>query len=278
MSQLLAFLRRARLFFLFIFLQILCFVVYFQTLVYPNSVFISGASSFSGTVLGWSHDITSYFDLDVENERLAHENAELRRALKNSQYALHRDSTLVNDARFHQQYTYIPATVIQSSCSQRNNYFTLDVGSLQGIKPGMGVISPRGVVGVVYNVGEHFCLVKTVLTHENNTNVLVGKQQYLGILKWDGKSPTKGTITGVSRDFKISIGCNVYTRGGDGIYPKGIYLGRVSAKQPIEEQSLWNLELSFWEDYRNLSSVYVVVSPLKQELVDLNNKIPSDTN
>jgi rod shape-determining protein MreC len=85
MSQLLAFLRRARLFFLFLFLQILCFVVYFQTLVYPNSVFISGASSFSGTVLEWSHDITSYFDLDVENERLARENAELRKALKNSQ-------------------------------------------------------------------------------------------------------------------------------------------------------------------------------------------------
>lgn len=69
----------------------------------------------------------------------------------------------------------MPAEVINSTSTKRDNYFTINKGRLTGIKEGMGVMSGEGIVGFVFDVSEHFSIVKTVLSDNINIPVKLKK-------------------------------------------------------------------------------------------------------
>ena len=103
-----------------------------------------------------------------------------------------------------------------------NNYFTLNTGELQGIERVMGVFSQKGIVGIIHNTSEHYSVVKSVLTKDINIDVLILPVKLYGFLKWDGKDPRRGSITGISNDLNIKKGSRVITRGASGVFPKGL--------------------------------------------------------
>jgi rod shape-determining protein MreC len=131
-------------------------------------------------------------------------------------------------------------------------------------------------VGIVFKVGKHFSLVKSVLTQDINLDVIVGKDGPQGILKWDGFNPRVGIVTGVSSDFPVKKKTKVYTLGASGIFPKGIKIGKIIGKSRLEDQALWKIEVLFSEDYRTLQSVYVINSLFLKELQDLQLEIPEE--
>ena len=140
----------------------------------------------------------------------------------------------------------------------------------------MGVVSQNGVVGVVYKVGKQFSLVKSVLTSDINLDVIIGKNEIRGILKWNGKNPKIGSITGVSRDIVVPRWSEVRTQGATGIFPKGLLLGKVLTKRSMEDQSLWDIDVLFSEDLKNVHSVYIIRSLIMEELKLLHKDIPFD--
>jgi rod shape-determining protein MreC len=276
MQNLFAFLRRFRVFIFFSALQFLCLVLYVQFVSFPKSVYLSTASTLNGKIQSVEGKLTSHFDLEENNTALRLENAQLRKRVFTNFYRVERTKTQVNDTAYEQSFSFITTKIINASVVRRNNYFTIDVGEQQGIKKNMGVISPKGVVGIVYKVGEHFSLVKSILTQDINLDIMIGIDGPRGILKWDGFHPKKGIVTGVSTDLTIKKNTNIYTLGASGIFPKGIKLGNVISKSRVEDQALWNLEVRFSEDYRTLHSAYVITSLIQKELQDLQLDIPED--
>lgn len=193
-------------------------------------------------------------------------------------YQISRGKYKIEDTVFEQQYTYIPAEVINSSVTRRNNYFTINVGKLQGIKKGMGVFCHEGVVGVIHYASDHYSLVKTVLTKDINIDVSIQmkKSDLPGLLKWDGSNPRYGMITGINNDLRIKKWSKVVTRGGSGIFPKGLPVGKVSYTEPIEGQALWKVEILFSADYRSLQRVYIIKNLHLEEQEALEAQIPAD--
>ena len=57
------------------------------------------------------------------------------------------------------QFSFIPAKIINASINKQFNFLTLDKGRHHGLEPEMAVISPRGVVGVVYSVSGNYASV-----------------------------------------------------------------------------------------------------------------------
>lgn len=276
MQNLFAFLRRFRVFIFFAVLQAICLMLYVQFVAYPKSVYLSTASGINGSVQRWEGNLTSHFNLEQNNRALRVENAQLRKRVFSNFYQRNRATVSIKDTVYDQQYSYIPAKIIHASSTLRNNYFTIDVGSIQGIKKNMGVISPNGVVGIIFKVGAHFSLVKSVLTQDINLDVFIGKTGPRGILKWDGFSSRKGIVTGVSSDIPVKKNKSIYTLGASGIFPKGIKIGTVIEKKRVEDQALWEIEVLFSEDYRTLQSVYVVNALLIKELQQLQLEIPEE--
>ncbi len=276
MRNLIAFFRRFRVFLIFIVLQVFALSTYFSFLNFPRSQYLTSASQVSGTILKARNDITKHFNLSKNNQALQRENIKLRERLPESMQRLQNGTILIDDTLFHQQYTYIPATVINSTLTKRNNYFTLNIGRLQGIKRGMGVFSDNGVVGIIHNVSDHFSVVKSVLTENINIDVMIEPIGLFGLLKWDGRDPRRGSITGISNDLKIKKWSKVVTRGGSGIFPRGIMVGRIGKLKAVEGKPLWDVEIRFTEDYRTLQRVYIIKNLLQEEQEELEDAIPED--
>lgn len=276
MRNLIVFLRRFRVFLFFALLQLFSLTLYVNYLAFPRNQYLTTASLFTGKLLEAENKFTKHMNLSVNNLALQKENIQLRKKLKSSLYKISGEFIEVSDSLYQQQYSYIPATVINSTVSKRNNYFTLNIGRRQGVYRGLGVFSDKGIVGVIHNTSEHYSVVKSVLTKDINIDVIIKPIGLFGLLKWNGRDARRGSISGISNDLKIKKWSKVLTKGGSGIFPRGLAVGVVEKINPINGEPLWDVVVKFSENFRTLQRVYVVKNLMIKEQKDLESKIPKD--
>jgi rod shape-determining protein MreC len=276
MTNLIAFLRRFRVFLFFALLQMFSLIFYVNYLVFPRNQYLTTASLVSGKVLEAEHDLTKHFNLSDNNLALQKENIKLRKKLKESLYKVSGDFIFVSDSLYQQQYSYIPATIINSTVSKRNNYFTLNIGRKQGVYKGLGVFSEKGVVGIIHNTSEHYSVVKSVLTKDINIDVTIQPIGLFGLLKWNGRDARRGSISGISNDLRIKKWSKVITKGGSGIFPRGLSVGVVEKINPVNGEPLWDVVVKFSENYRTIQRVYVVKNLMIKEQKKIEDNIPID--
>ena len=271
MNKLFSFIKRFRALFIFVSLQIIALNAYTSYLKYPNSKVLTAAWAFSSYFMKIKNDFSSYLYLKENNRSIQKENIELRKKNESSFIYLDKKTGKVNDSLFHQRYDFISANVINSTINRRNNFFTLDVGSLQKITPGMGVFSSQGIVGIVHCVSDHFSLIKSVLSKEINIALEIEPSMSFGFLDWKGNNPKTALITGVSNDAIIKKNNPVKTRGGL-LFPKGLSVGTVNEVKKIEGKPEWEISFIFSENYSNLQNVYVIKDLLCKEQKQLETK------
>jgi len=276
MRNLIAFYLRFRIFLVFALLQAIALSTYFSYSDFPRLQFLTSAGAMNAKVLEMRNDVTKHFDLEKNNRQLQWENKRLREKLKQSLYKNEHGLITVDDTTFRQQYTYIPATVIHSTFDMRNNYMTIDVGTNNGVERGMGVFSSRGVVGIVHAVNGRYAVVKSVLTKDINIDVMDERSGAFGLLKWNGLDPRRGQISGVSNDQPLKLWSRVVTRGGSGIFPRGLLVGKIERRSYIEGKPLWDITILYSEDFRSIQNVYVVKNLLLKEQRAIEGEIPED--
>jgi rod shape-determining protein MreC len=278
MQNLIAFFQRFRIFIFFVLLQVISLGFYFSYIAYPKGQFLTSSWAVSGALLGWQNDFSKFFHLEENNSLLQNENVRLRKNQMSNFVKVSAELIKINDTLYKQKYEYIPGVVINSTTTRRNNYFTLNIGSEQGVQSGMGVFSDKGVVGVVYMTSKYFSLVKTILTENSNVDVVIEPSGLTGYLKWQGNDSKRGSVIGISSDIKLAKNSMVYTRGGSGVFPKGIPVGKVEKLIPIEGKPIWNVVIKFTENYQALQNVYVVKNLMQQEQKKLEQGIPIEEN
>lgn len=276
MRNFLAFVQRFRVLLFFALLQGISLSLYFTFIQFPRTQYLTTASKVTGTILEVRNDITKHFNLSKNNTDLQKENIALRDSIPSSFIRIEGALVKINDTLYHQQYEYVPGTVINSTHDKRNNYFTLNIGSKHGIKRGMGVFSAKGVVGVIHNVSEHFAVVKSCLTENINIDIMIEKTGQFGLLKWNGKDARRGTMWGVSNDTEVKKWSKIVTRGGGGIFPRGIPVGIVEKTEVVEGKPLWDVTIKYSENYRELQRVYVIKNLLQEEQKEIEALIPID--
>lgn len=272
MRKLFAFFRRFRIFLFFAGLQFLALSTYFSSLSFPKSQYLSSANQIGGTLWSVQNYFTRYFHLDETNSKLLEKNKALHEKMPESFIRLDEHLFSINDTVYEQQYSYITATVINSTYDKRNNYLTLNIGRDQGVEREMGVFSEDGVVGIVQSVSEHFCLVKSVLSKNINIDVMVQNGGAFGLLKWETQNVRTANISGISNDIGLKRWSKVVTRGGGGIFPRGIPVGKIKKVSLIEGKPLWDVEIKLGVNFKAIQKVYVVKNLLKKEQQELEAK------
>jgi rod shape-determining protein MreC len=275
MRNLFAFFKRFQVFMFFVLLQSIAMTLYFTYMEYPKSEYLTSASNVSGTLLSYRNDISKLFQLSAQNTKLQHENVTLHKKLPHTFIQISKQTYQINDSIFQQRYDYITGEIINSNFDKRNNFFTLNVGKKNGVKRGMGVFSSNGIVGIIQNSSDHFSVVKSVLTENINIDVMEKKSGAFGLLKWDGSHPRYGKITGISNDMQLKKWSTIVTRGGSGIFPKGLKVGKIAKIESVEGKPLWDITILFSEDYRKLQRVYIIKDLMKIEQEKLEQSIPS---
>lgn len=272
MKNLLNFLKKFRDFLIFFFLQVFILSLFFNSKNYHKATFINSSASVSGWMLEKRHNITKHFYLEAENDSLAKENANLLATQPESFYHLQNRIYSINDTLFEQQYEYIPATVINSTSNKRNNYITINKGSLHGIEKEMGVICQDGIVGFVVDVSPHYSVIKTILSDKVNISVKLLEQQGVkGQIKWDGRDSKFCQLHGITSDTRIEGHETVITKGSKGIFPEGITVGTID--ENVENNGSLTLDISvkLSTNFNSIHTVYLVKNILKSEQKQLES-------
>lgn len=271
MYRLILFFQRHALFFFFILLESFSIYLVVQNNSYHRAGFLNSSNDFVGNIYGNISELKEYFLLRQRIDTLQAENAELRSKILDSYYVNHTDTIAVNDTNLRQQFTYIPAKVINNSVTGQDNYLTLNKGSLHGVKKEMGVISPSGVVGKVLNVSENYCTVISVLNKKKSLiGGKIGESNSSGSLIWDGRDPRYALLTYINKHVKVTVGMPVTTTSESTIFPENIRIGTVDTY--ILEDNFFTIKVRLSVDFTNISSAYIVNNLMKEQIDSLERK------
>jgi rod shape-determining protein MreC len=147
------------------------------------------------------------------------------------------------------------AQVIGGSGSELSRSVYIDKGESDGIKPDMAVITADGIVGKVLRVYRSTALVLLIDDQTSGVGALLDKTRLQGILR--GTPSGEVVLEKVMSDETVPAGEMVLTSGGDGIFPKGLLVGRVTSVAPGSELFL-NIHVRPATDLSKLEEVLVV--------------------
>lgn len=273
MLKFIAFFRRFRVFLVFLILQIAALSSFFAVMSYPRTKFFNSSTAVTGTMLTWERNIVKYLYLDEANELLQAENVSLENRIADNYVSIDPKTAIINDTLKRLSFERTPATVINSSHTHANNYFTINAGTDKGIERKMGVVSSNGIVGIVYDVSENFAIVKSVLTKDINISAFINKSNAHGLIKYEGNNPRKVKLTGFSNDIEVEVGSKVLARGSGGYFPQGEPIGVVEKLEPVEGKPMWDITVRLYQDMRKLRYVYVIKNIHQLELEALEKNI-----
>ena len=272
MSGLLRFIYQYRTFFVFLLLEIVSGWLVVQNNYYQTAAFFHTSNHYAGRMLAFSNNIASYLNLRNENQRLALENAQLRSEMRLSRgqapAAYQLDSALAK------KYKFIVAKVIQNSVRNVKNYITLDKGTADGVRPGMGVITANGVIGKVRTCSEHFSTLISVLHVDMLVSAVLKNSGTVGSVRWDGNNPREVRLREIPRDVQVKTGDTVLTSQYNSVFPEGVLIGRVKTVSMNPDETFHNISVSLASDFQSVGYVYVIDNQLKteQEALEKQNK------
>ncbi len=277
MNSLFAFIARQRAFILFVLLEVLSLWFYFKFNNYPSSIYFHTSNYYVAKSLQLQASITQYLNLGQVNAGLVAENARLNAELNKLQNKQVPSSINYKaDSIVATRFQPLVAKVVKNSIVvAQNNYITLDKGTADGIQPGMGVISPTGIVGIVKGCSEHFSLVTSMLHIDPPMRVSseVRRSGEIGSSRWEGQNTEVVKMFDVSRYKSVKMGDTIVTSHFNSVFPAGIMVGTVKKLGISSDQTFWDIDVKLATDFRNLSYVYIINNRLQKEQEQLESTV-----
>jgi len=121
----------------------------------------------------------------------------------------------------------IPAEVIGKDPSTWFKTIVIDKGSADGIEKGFPVVIPEGIVGQVIEISRRHSKVLLIIDPNSAVDALVQRTRSRGLIK--GGIGGRCLFKYVLRKHEIRIGDTVISSGLDGVYPKGLLVGKISS-------------------------------------------------
>ncbi len=172
-----------------------------------------------------------------------------------------------------QPFAFIAARVIARNPDNWFSYAVLDKGAADGVSRDMAVVTYGGLVGRVVRVGQRTCTVLFILDRDSGvavgvyrgeasgetaTQVPVPQLESFGVVLGHGAQRPLLHLRIFSPDAAVKPGDSVLTSGLGGVFPAGLYVGRV------EEVGWGEMGLVKWAtvrpavDFDRLSEVLIV--------------------
>lgn len=135
----------------------------------------------------------------------------------------------------------ITASIIASSASNWFQSCILNKGSDEGVRKGMAVVTPLGVVGKIVAVTARTSKVLLVTDPNSGIDVLVQRTRSRGIVSGSLESGT--VLKYIKRSEDVQEGDRLVTSGLDGVFPKGMLVGTVTKVRKQSQGLFQSVEL-----------------------------------
>ena len=223
---------------------------------------------FMARTWGATQTVGNYFSLKKQNDGLALENERLRAQLR-----AYGQAVLENDPAFMSYdgkdgFKYIPATIIKSGVNTQHNYLILDKGSEDGVKENSGIISSKGVIGIVDAVSKHYSFAISLLNKDFNISARLDTSGAVGLLSWDGFHSDGATLKDIPLQFKYNPGDTVYTSGYSQIFPPDIPLG-IAGEAKIINGATNEIKVRLFQDHSALKYVTIIENTRLSEIGEI---------
>lgn len=157
----------------------------------------------------------NYTDLRLQAEKLEQENERLK--------------NLLDFKESNEEYDMMGAKVIGKSSGGWFDIFAVNAGKISGVKEGMAVVTDRGLVGTIMEVHEQWSQVLSIIDENSSVSIRINRTRDNGILHGDVDLKVQGLARAVYLPMTSDVkqGDDVVTSGLGGVYPEGIYVGKV---------------------------------------------------
>jgi len=130
------------------------------------------------------------------------------------------------DFRAHLPAASITAAIIASSASNWFQSCTIDKGTADGVRKGMSVVTPLGVVGRVVDAAARSAKVLLLTDPNSGIDVMVQRTRARGIVSGSLENGT--VLKYIKRTEDIQVGDRLITSGLDGVFLKGWIVGTIT--------------------------------------------------
>ncbi|MEM7369097.1 MAG: rod shape-determining protein MreC [Bacteroidota bacterium] len=248
----------------------------------------------SSNIYRFRSNVSNFFSLKEENQQLMDENILLRTELVQARRMLEAMKTSsptdsLKLARLTQlpekePFFYLTAHVIKNSTHHTYNYITLDKGSREGVKVGMGVVSPKGIVGKVIRVTLDYSLVLSALNVDFKLPLQAiiaeddseKKSVNIGFYEWKQGDPRFAELAYIPETVKLKTGYQVVTSGYSTVFPAGYLVGKISELENDKEDGYHKVRLELSTDFDNLGNVYLIEATHSAVMDSLSNNLPTE--
>ena len=234
-----------------------------------NAWISKSADGINAAVWGTGEKVASYFGLRKQNDSLAAENLRLHLILQ--KYGIERADTI--DVQTVGSFYHIPAKVVKHSSNSQHNVLILDKGSMDGVIAGSGVITPRGVIGTIDAVSEHYAHVIGFCNTETVISARAGRDGSVGQLRWAGITRTGAVLSEIPFQEDVQPGDTVFTSGFSSLFPPDIPLG-VAVRSKVVNGATLTVNVALFEDMRRTRQVTIASNNDLVELMRLNGELP----
>lgn len=276
MQNIFRFIAKYSTFLLFIILQACALYLLFNYNSFQQSVFFSSSNKVNGMLFSAEESVTGYFHLRENNEALLKQNNELElKIAKLESVLLHYTDTsgiALTRMKAADEFSLIPARVIQNSVTHIRNYVTLNIGKQDGVLPEMGVANSQGIVGVVSQVSDHYSVVIPILNPVIHYSCKLKKLNASGSLVWDGMDRRFAYLEEIPPYISVSKGDTVVTSGFSAIFPEGIMVGTVEEYDIGEDANFLKLKVRLSTRFDALSNVRVIRYVHREEVKQIEEE------
>jgi len=189
--------------------------------------------------------------LMIENVRLKEigsENETLRRLL---------DFTQANPTHSYKA-AEVKGRVIGRDPSNFLSYLIVDVGSQQGIERGMPVVTERGLVGRITEVGSNWAKVMLIIDPSSSVNALIQNSRATGVV--EGRVGGGLVMKYIPQADTVNVNDIVLTSGLGGNFPKALIIGQVTAVHQRDIEMFQQAVIRPTVDFNNLEIILVITN------------------
>jgi len=155
-------------------------------------------------------------------------------------------------------YELKPAEVIAYSPTARFKSILINAGREKGVFKNMPVISPSGIVGKTVSADRYSAVVQLLFDPACKVAVRLQSSRAQGIVAYLGGRYL--SLTNVPADQSVSIGDSAVSSGLGGIFPTGLFIGRVKDIRVKEGEMFYEIDIEPGANFSLLEEVFVITS------------------
>lgn len=232
---------------------VLLFKNYLSETLGPFEIIFSKTGS---RFMFWQNAFLSAKSLKESNIELAMENLELYgKLVKLSQMA--EENALLKEKLNLADRNWITSLAnIIGRDFENNRSFVVDNGTNDGIAVGMPVIlKGEVVIGKISDASYNTAKVKTIIDISSKIAAITSSGKISGLVRGLGSDIIFDLI---AKDKKPEIGDLIISSGTDGLWPRGLIIGKVKEVNSEDNQVFNTANIELIADFRNFDNVFIL--------------------